>query len=178
MHRIRTLLALAFCIASAAVSAQWQWIDKDGRTVFSDRAPPAEIPQKSILRQPAAAARATAPQAASADVPARAASAAASLANDPTPDAAVPKLGTVDKDLVERKKQADAQAAAKMQADAERISRAKAESCERARANRALMESGVRVSVTNAKGEREIIDDAARAAEVQRTQTVINANCN
>ena len=39
------------------------------------------------------------------------------------------------------------------------------------------MESGVRVSMTNAKGEREVIDDTARNAEIKRAQTVIDLQC-
>ena len=34
--------------------AQWQWIDKDNKKVFSDQAPPSEIPDKNILRRPGA----------------------------------------------------------------------------------------------------------------------------
>ncbi len=57
------------------------------------------------------------------------------------------------------------------------MAKLKASNCEKARANQALMESGVRVSITNAKGEREILDDAARAAEAKKIRTVIEANC-
>jgi hypothetical protein len=40
--------------ASFAVTAlaQWQWIDKDGRKVYSDRSPPSDIPEKNILKMP------------------------------------------------------------------------------------------------------------------------------
>jgi hypothetical protein len=34
--------------------AQWQWIDKDGRKVYSDRSPPSDIQEKNILKRPAA----------------------------------------------------------------------------------------------------------------------------
>jgi hypothetical protein len=39
------------------------------------------------------------------------------------------------------------------------------------------MDSGARLARTNAKGEREIMDDAARATESQRIQSVIDADC-
>ena len=48
------LLALACTLPLAAV-AQWQWLDKDGRKVFSDKSPPPDIPAKNILKQPGAA---------------------------------------------------------------------------------------------------------------------------
>ncbi len=174
MKRFRSLLAAVFCLCGAVAYAQWQWIDKDGRTVFSDRAPPPDIAQKSILRQPGNAAR-VAPASQAPTTPASAASAAAPDALAGLP---VPKLGTVDKDLQERKKQAQASAAAKEKAEAERNAKTKGENCERARASKALMESGVRVSVAKPGGEREIMDDGARAAELKRAQLVMETNCN
>ena len=39
------LLALA-CTWATGAFAQWQWLDKDGRKVFSDRPPPSEVPEK------------------------------------------------------------------------------------------------------------------------------------
>ncbi len=173
MKRFRSLLAAVFCLCGSAAYAQWQWIDKDGRTVFSDRAPPPEIAQKSILRQPGNAARV----AGASQAPAGPASAASAASADAQAELPVPKLGTVDKDLQERKKQAQASAAAKEKADAERNAKAKADNCERARASKALMESGIRVSVSKPSGEREIMDDSARAAETKRAQLVIDANC-
>ena len=53
MHKL-LLLAVA-CTWALGAAAQWQWIDKDGRKVFSDRPPPAEVPAKSILKQPGGA---------------------------------------------------------------------------------------------------------------------------
>jgi len=40
-----------------------------------------------------------------------------------------------------------------------------------------VMDSGVRVSITNTKGEREILDDAARAAEQKKIRAVTEADC-
>ena len=39
------------------------------------------------------------------------------------------------------------------------------------------MDSGMRVARLNAQGEREIMDDKTRAAENQRLQSVIDADC-
>ena len=172
MKRISTLLALLICLACGHATAQWQWVDKDGRRVFSDRAPPPDIPSKSILKQPGATlARGNPPASDAAAGPARAASADAAV------EQLVPKLSAVDKELADRKKQAEAAEAAKTKADVERLAKTKAENCDKARANKALMESGVRVSMTNAKGEREVIDDTARNAEIKRAQTVIDLQC-
>ena len=176
MKRTSTLLALVLCLACGHAMAQWQWIDKDGRRVFSDRAPPPDIPGKSILKQPGGTlARGVPAASASAAVEglAKPASASADTSGEPL----VPKLSAVDKDLAERKKQAEAAEAAKTKAEVERLAKLKAENCDKARANKALMESGVRLSLTNAKGEREVVDDAVRSAEVRRAQTVIDLQC-
>jgi hypothetical protein len=42
----------------------------------------------------------------------------------------------------------------------------------------AQIDSGVRIARTNAKGEREILDDAARAVEAKRHEGVIARDCN
>ena len=181
MKRIRLFVVLGLCLAWAGVQAQWQWVDKDGRRVFSDRAPPPDIPAKSILKQPGGSARAAATPAANAGgsaaagAPAAATSAAAAASEDAGLGA--PKLTGVDKELADKKKQAEAAALAKAKADEERFQKAKADNCERAKANKALMDSGVRVSHTKPNGEREILDDAGRAAELQRIRIVMDTNC-
>jgi hypothetical protein len=156
-------------LVSATAQAQWQWLDKSGRKVYSDQPPPTDIPASNILKQPRnIAAPAGAPVAAQP---------AAKGATTAAPAANTPQLSEDDKDLLARKKKAEAEAAAKVKAEAERLASIKAANCEKARANQALMDSGVRVSITNAKGERELLDDAARAAEQKKIQTVIATNC-
>jgi hypothetical protein len=141
--------------------AQWQWIDKDGHKVFSDRAPPPDIPAKNILMQPAAGTLPATPPAVAANAPALA-----------------PKITGKDKELDEKKKQADEAAAAKKKAEEEKVARAKADNCARARQEKTTLDSGVRIATTNAAGEREFMDDAARAAETQRVQAIIESSCN
>ena len=52
-------LFLTLCLGTFAItaSAQWQWVEKDGRKIFSDRPPPSEIAEKDILKRPPGAAR-------------------------------------------------------------------------------------------------------------------------
>jgi hypothetical protein len=52
MHAIKFALFAAIACCTVPAIAQWQWIDGQGRKVFSDRAPPADIPAKNILRSP------------------------------------------------------------------------------------------------------------------------------
>lgn len=170
--QIRSLVAALALLGAAAAQAQWQWIDKDGRKVFSDRPPPADVMEKNILKRPGGQRTATvaaAPDAA-AGTPEGAASAAASAGN-------LPKLSTADKELEEKKKKAADAETAKRKAEEERVAKAKAENCSRARQAKATIDSGVRIARTNDKGEREVMEDAARAAEAKRVQGVITSDC-
>ena len=170
MHKL-LLLAVA-CTWAMGAAAQWQWTDKDGRKVFSDRPPPPDIPEKSILKQPGGApvARpATTPEASSTEnaTPAAAAS----------KPAAKPVAAGKDKELEEKKAAAEAAEAAKKKAEEEKIARAKAENCTRARQAKATLESGVLMKQTNAQGERVIMDEASRNAEIKRTNDIIASDC-
>lgn len=169
MNRIRaTLIALA-CSLPALCLAQWQWVDKDGRKVFSDQPPPADIPARNIVRQPSggkgSAAAAVAPIA------------PVTTAQPVKPAASAPKLTGKDKDLEEKRKLAEAAEAQKKKDQEETLAKARAENCQQAKRAKANYDSGVRISQVNAKGEREILDDAQRAAEVKRIEKIIASDC-
>jgi hypothetical protein len=90
---------------------------------------------------------------------------------------AAPQIPARDTELEARKKQAELAEEAKKKAEMERVAKVRAESCERARKAKVTMDSGVRLATTNAKGEREIMDDKARAAESQRMDAIIRSDC-
>ena len=138
-----------------AASAHWQWIDKDGRKVFSDRAPPPEIPEKDILARPPVTAPAPAP----------------------VGSASTPRLSGFDKELSERKKQAEDAEAARRKAEEEKTLSAKAENCARAKRAKAGFEANRPIARSNEKGEPELMDAAARAAELKRIQSIIDSDC-
>ncbi|MBP7566236.1 MAG: DUF4124 domain-containing protein [Burkholderiaceae bacterium] len=183
------LLAGAFCALPLAASAQWTWLDAGGRKVFSDKAPPPEVPERNIIKRPggtvvrstapSAPAAAAAPAALSADAPADAPPNAAAASPGSASGAAAgarPPVGQ-DKELLERTRQAEAAEAQRKKAEADQLARARADNCNRARQAKASLDSGVRIAQVNAKGEREIMDDAARAAEARRVQQTIQADC-
>ncbi len=159
------LLAGLLLALSSAALAQWQWVDGTGRKVFSDTPPPSSIPEKNILKKPGAGAS---PAVVVVD-PAAAAPAATAPA--------APQVPARDTELEARKKQAEQVEEAKKKAETERMAKARAESCERARKAKITMDSGVRLATTNAKGEREVMDDKARAAESQRMEGIIRSDC-
>lgn len=151
-------------LLSTGVAAQWQWLDKDGRKVFSDRSPPPSVPEKSILKRP------------------NAPSVIAPLANvdsavGPQPTSSAPKISGVDKDLADKKQKAEQEEATKRKAEEDRVAKLKADNCNRAKQAKAAFDSGMRLSRVNKQGEREILDDTTRATEAQRLQAIIDADC-
>lgn len=187
LHRL-FLLALA-CTWAATAAAQYQWLDKDGRKVFSDRPPPMDVPQKNVLKEP----RALTPARTAASVPAtntvddaaaptstdNAAAPAASMS--PTGKATAPGAPGTDKSLQDAKSKAEEQEKAKKKADeeakAKKDAQARAENCQRARQAKVTLEPGRLVATTDAKGERGYMDDATRAAELKRAEDIIRRDC-
>ena len=157
--------ALGMALALPAL-AQWKWRDKAGQTQYSDLPPPAGTAEADILLRPNAGQR----RAAAAPVAAAAASDAASAAPRLAPKASEPELEA-------KRRKVEEEAAAKKKAEEARMAVARADNCVRAKAQVRTMESGVRVTRTNEKGEREFLDDAARAAEAQRSRGVVASDC-
>lgn len=175
----RPILLAIGLVVSLGAAAQYQWVDKDGRRVFSDRAPPLDVPAKNIVKQPTAPARQASPLSPSAGT-ATGDSASAPGANGQAPRAApVGADAAAGKDaaLDARKKALEAQEADKKKADEQRLAAMRADNCKRAQQQKASLDSGIRIARTNDKGEREFLDDAARAAEMQRTQSIIQSDC-
>lgn len=161
------LLAACVLAFSPAVQAQWQWVDAQGRKVFSDVAPPPDVPEDKILRRPGP--RAVAPPAAAQEPAAQAPASAAA----PKPAAASGR----DKELEARKRAAEEAEAAKKREAELKLARDRAENCDRARSARNVLNSGVRVATANAQGEREIMDDQRRAQEIRRLDEIIRQDC-
>lgn len=157
------LAAVTASLACGSALAQWQWLDSTGRKVFSDTPPPVGVPDKNILKRPNLRA-APAPE-------------AAAPASPETGSAGTPAPNTRDEQLEARKKQAEAEEAAKKKAEADKVAQARAANCERARRAKATLDSGVRIAITNTKGEREVMDDKGRAAEAQRLDDIIRSDC-
>jgi hypothetical protein len=124
------------------------------------------VPAKNIIRQPGVKGPATA-----ADPVAAAASQAA------RPASPSPKLSGKDQELEEKKKQAAAAEAEKKREREEQIAKVRADNCLRAKSSKASFDSGARIAYTNAKGERDYLDDATRAAESKRLEVIIASDC-
>lgn len=156
---VAALLALACHVAHAA---QWKWRDAEGRIQYSDRPPPAQVADKDILTRPAVVVRPSNAK--------PAASAAASAATKPS-------LKASDPELEAKKRKAEAEQEAQKKAEEDKLAKSKADNCQRARNYLRDLDSGSRIARMNDKGEREILDDKARAGERARAQQAVDSNC-
>ncbi|MGD9586561.1 MAG: DUF4124 domain-containing protein [Brachymonas sp.] len=153
LHIMRQGFLVLAASAATGAFAQWAWIDHAGHKVYSDRPPPSSVPAKNILRRPGAGSHGLH------TVVSRTAASA-------VPHAAASKPAGGNTEEEARKKAA-----------AEKEAKVKADNCQRAQSYRNTLQSGYRVSTMNAKGERIIMDDAAKAAELKRAEEAIAANC-
>ena len=202
MTFFRPMMIAGLCLVSAQAFAQWQWIGNDGRKVYSDRPPPADIPAQNVLKQPGGSARAL-PSKALANRPtptgaptgapaARAATApqygdikpaepqvaaAASAPAVAVPASAAASKPVVDKAAEQKAKQAEAAEAAKRKDVEAKNAAVQAENCRRATEAKASLSSGMRIAKLNDKGERIVLDDKARAEETKRADEIIASEC-
>jgi hypothetical protein len=161
-----TALSAVLVTVAPTASAQWKWKDGKGQVHVSDLPPPREVPDKDVLQRPSDTARRAA----------AAAAAQASAASAPGPAAAPPKP-RLDPELEARRVRLEQEQKAKEKAAEDKAAGQRAENCQRARQQLATLESGMRLARVNDKGEREILDDKARADEMQRARQVIASEC-
>ena len=160
-----TAALLAFVIGATLAlpaAAQWKWRDSSGRVQYSDTPPPPNVPDKDILLRPSASTPARSGIAPAAAAPA---SGASGVANKGEPE------------LEAKRKLAEQDAADKKKADEAKNAAVRAENCARAKEQMRTLDTGMRIARTNEKGEREYLDDKARAQEVQRTRDALASEC-
>ena len=146
MKRI-VVLALAVALAPAAVAQLYKYVDKDGKTVYSDQ-PPANTESKQVN---VPAARALSPAAA--------------------PKTAVERDKELDKSRKELREKQDKQAKA-AQKDQEAEQR-----CATARERHAAFVEGGRIYRTNEKGERVFMEDAEIESARERSRREMDEAC-
>ena len=173
-------LPFAACLLTLAFGAQaqtlWKWRDAAGQLHISDTAPPVGTPAKNIISGPAGGvAVPTALTAASSTTT------STTTTTTTTAPAAKGATSAPETALDKKKKATDKERADKEQADRAALEASNAairkDNCARAQSAQAGLESGQRIARTNANGEREILDDAGRAAELKHAQDAIASNC-
>ena len=177
---IRATIAVAIVLtgfASTPSEAQWAWKDGNGRLVYSDRPPPSEIKPSSVVRQPNTQALAKNPAPASGPL-----DDAGKPSDAKNPDAKNAAPSNAPKTIAEReldfrKRQQERADSDKKAGEEQTKIAAKTAECDRARGYMKSLEDGVRITRTDASGKREFLDDAQRAAEVDRTRKVMQSAC-
>ncbi len=165
-------VAALVVFAACPVAAQWAWKDDNGRTVYSDRPPPATVNTDRIVRQPPNKQTVLPPPAPGAETAPRPATDAKAA-----PSATAPK-STAEQEMEFRKRQQERADAEKKAQDEQPKLAAKAADCERAKGYLRAVEGGERIARTDAAGNREFLDDAQRAAEAERTRKIVQSTCN
>jgi hypothetical protein len=162
---------LAIAVSGAHAQSLWKWRDASGQLHVSDTGPPPGTPAKNIISSPSGAPvfLTTATSSASSATTTVATSPAAAGASAP------------ETELEKRKKAADKDKAEKDKADraavAQKNEAIRKDNCARAQNSATNLQSGVRIAKAGANGEREFLDDAGRAAELQHDQQTIASNC-
>jgi hypothetical protein len=147
----RFLLALAVVsFSAAALAQQFKWVDEKGRTQYGDVPPPGA--KATRLRPPPPGSAPAAP-------------------------AAKGPMTAAEKEADFRKRQLEAEKEREKQDLAARDAAQNRETCERAREYVRVIESGQRITRTDAKGERYFLDDAQRADELAKARSVVSQAC-
>lgn len=167
----RLLLATALIACSSLAKAQWMWVNEKGVKQLSDQPPPPGTPANRILKAPRGAGVDVRPP--QAEAPAEGEENAAPT--DAKAPPAKPTLAERNADFNKRQKAA-AESAAKAAEEAQRASE-KAKYCSEAKKNIDLLESGVRISEVDAKGERGFLTDENRARRLQEDRNTYNKTC-
>ncbi len=159
--------ALCLALAGLPAAAQtaplpplWKWVDASGQVQFSDLPPPLSVPDMNILERPPLVVR-------------RRALASATGAVAP----ALPGLPRTDPELEARRRRLADSQSAEQRRQQERDDALRADNCNRAREHLAALADGLRMTRSNARGEREVLDDKGRAEEMHRSRGVIASDC-
>jgi Domain of unknown function (DUF4124) len=156
MHKALLLIVtLVFAVAftHGASAQQYKWVDKDGKVRYGDVPPPGVN-----------ATRLKAPPPFSSPAPSAAAK----------KDAGGKALSPED---AYRQRQEASRKDSEKQAQAEQEKALNQENCSRARESLAALESGQRISRTDAKGERYYLEDAQIAQETAKARESVKQYC-
>lgn len=157
-RQFQLVLGAALLACASAASAQWMWVDAKGVKQFSDRAPPASVPLKSILKSPGGAA---------VEREADTASTAATMSSEPK---APPSLA--EREAAYRKQKAEKAEIDKKMASMAANEEQRRIACDAAVASRAQLDSGVRL-----RSADKVWLDANMRAEQSATVNSILEQC-
>lgn len=147
MFKIWMLILALMTLALPTAAQVYEWRDAEGRLHYADR-PPHGVDARLIRKAPSG-----------------------ETATRPQP----PTLAERELEFRERRAQAAEEEATAAQENERAEERERL--CIQARNQLAALESGQSVARFNAQGEREVLDTAQRAEEIERSRNFISANC-
>ncbi|MCC4116240.1 DUF4124 domain-containing protein [Aromatoleum toluclasticum] len=181
MRRL-SLLVLSLTLALPAAAQVYQWRDAQGRINYSDTPPPTGAAKtvKPASRAKVPVTDEVAPdQSADAAEQKPATDGVAAEAGKPAgkkADPSKPKTMAEKETEFRQRKVATAEAEAKAEKERQRAAEL-ARSCDQARSQIAGLKNSRRITRFNSEGQRELMDDAARTAEIENSQRYIDQNC-
>lgn len=149
------LLSGSLLAAAPAAAETYKWKDADGKVHYSDHPPPPNAKDESIIKPR----KQSTPAATDKGAPA----AKAKTYTEQEADFKKRQVEAAEREAEEKKK---ADEAAQKQ-----------KNCEQARAELRTLQAGGRVTQTNAQGEREYLNDAQIAQEIERSKKVVDSWC-
>jgi pyruvate/2-oxoglutarate dehydrogenase complex dihydrolipoamide acyltransferase (E2) component len=160
-------LVLGLGLAHSAL-AQYVWIDDKGVKQFSDQPPPASIPKKNILKGPQAK---SAAKPGSDEASAEAGNGQASDNQASAPPAA-PTYAERNADF--KKRQQEQAEKDKLAASEAARAAGKKKNCELARDYQRTLDSGIRITNTDKKGERVVMSDEERNRATRENREILD----
>lgn len=162
---------VVIALPAAALAQAYKWRDEKGQVVYSDQPPPKNIPPGNVLQAPKPSAAALAAAAATSGA------AASAPAGKAAAKPVAPK-STAEQEAEYKKRQLESQKKAKEDGDKAAQEQQRVAACASLRQSLAGLEAGQRISRTDDKGERYIINDEQRAAEIAKArQDMAAAKC-
>ncbi len=141
------LTAALLCIVAAAQAQIYKWQDQNNRTVISDR------PPTGVVRKPL------------------------TIETEAPPAAADAGKTMADREMDFRKRQKESVERNEKAEKEQRLTAQRQEDCDAARRSLQAMESGERVAMRDARGERYFLDDSQRQQEIARIRQTVQSNC-
>ena len=147
-------LAAALLLMTTAHAQTYRWKDERGNTVFSDQPPSGSVRDARRIDTKSA------PVATSAD-------------EEIAPEKPTP----AEREKAFRQRQQELRGNMEKLHKDEVSARQRKEACERTRRHLQTLESGERIALTDAQGERYIMEDEERAREMARARGVLQSEC-
>jgi type IV secretory pathway VirB10-like protein len=146
-------------VALPAAAQTYKWTDADGKVHYSDQPPPANAKEQATIKPP----KPSAPIAATVPTDKGAPAAKAKTYVEQEADFKKRQVEAAESEAAEKKKAAEAEQ--------------NKQNCEQARLQLKSLQSGGRQTRTNAQGEREYLNDAQIAQDIERAKKIVDNWC-